>query len=171
MQGWSWPGVRRPRCGPRNTPPRRRPRRRRPFNRLPAVTLDPEERLRARAAQYWEARLRGDLVETYQLHEPAFRRAVSLTAFAQGRGSTTVFEYTILGQEVQGQQGVVRMKIRSTFHHPKLVKPVEPKWHEFEERWVLAEGDWYRRFRFPVGDPYPPVDWNAMGPALRPTQK
>lgn len=128
------------------------------------VIRDPEERLRARVAQYWDARVRGDLAETYQLHEPAFRRAVSLTAFAQGRGSTTVLEYTILGQEVQGQQGVVRMKIRSTFHHPKLVKPLEPKWHDFEERWVLSEGDWYRRFRFPVGDPYQSVDWDALGP-------
>lgn len=128
------------------------------------VIRDPEERLRVRAAQYWDARVRGDLVETYQLHEPAFRRAVSLTAFAQGRGTTTVLEYAILGQEIQSDQGVVRVKIRSTFRHPKLVKPVEPKWHEFEERWVLAEGDWYRRFRFPVGDPYPAVNWDALGP-------
>jgi hypothetical protein len=128
------------------------------------VMLDPEARLRARAAQYWDARLHGDLVGTYQLHEPAFRRAVSLTGFAQGRGTTTVLEYAILGQEIQGNQAVVRMKIRSTFRHPKLVRPVEPKWHEFEEQWVLAEGDWYRRFRFPVGDPYPPMNWDALGP-------
>lgn len=129
-----------------------------------AVMLDPEARLRARASQYWDARVRGDLIETYQVHEPAFRRAVSLTAFAQGRGATSVLEYTILGQEIQGNQAVVRMKIRSVFRHQKMIKPVEPKWHEFEEQWVLAEGDWYRRFRFPVGDPYPPVNWDALAP-------
>jgi hypothetical protein len=124
--------------------------------------LDPEMRLRARAAQYWDARAHGDLVETYQLHEPAFRRAVTLTAFAQGRGVTTVHEHAILGQEIQGNLAVVRMKIRSSFRHAKMIKPVEPKWDEFEEQWVRVGDEWYRKFRFPVGDPYPPVNWDDV---------
>jgi hypothetical protein len=133
-----------------------------PTAQPPQMTLDPEARLRARATQYWDARVRGDLVETYQLHEPAFRRAVTLTAFAQGRGVTTVLEYAVLGQEIQSDLAVVRMKIRSSFRHPKMVKPVEPKWAEFEEQWIRIDGDWYRKFRFPVGDPYPPMNWDEM---------
>lgn len=129
-----------------------------------AVMLDPEARLRARAAQYWNARVRGDLVETYQLHEPAFRRAVTLSGFAQGRGVTTVLEYAILGQEIQGNLAVVRMKMRSSFRHAKMIKPSDPRWHEFEEQWVRVDDDWYRRFRFPVGDPYPPMNWDEPAP-------
>jgi hypothetical protein len=126
------------------------------------VAVDPETRLRDRAAQYWEARVRGDLVETYQLHEPAFRRAVTLTAFAQGRGATTVLEYAVLEQEIQGTMGIVRVKVRSSFRHPKMIKPAEPKWDEFTEQWVRVDGDWYRKFRFPVGEPYPPVNWDEI---------
>ena len=127
-----------------------------------AVMRDPEERLRARVAQYWDARVRGDLVETYQLHEPAFRRAVTLTAFAQGRGVTTIREYVVLGQEIQGNVAVVRAKINSSVRHPAMIRPSEPRWYEFEEQWVRVDDEWYRKFRFPVGDPYPPVNWDEL---------
>jgi hypothetical protein len=135
-----------------------------------AVTADPgerlrdEERLHDRVAQYWDARVRGDILETYQLHEPAFRRAVTLTAFLQGRGMTTVLGYVILGHEMQGNLAVVRMKINSSVRHPAMIRPSEPRWYEFEEQWVRVDGDWHRKFRFPVGDPYPPVDWDELTP-------
>ena len=45
------------------------------------ATRDPALRLRERGAQYWDARVKGDLLATYTLHEPAFRRAVTLTGF------------------------------------------------------------------------------------------
>lgn len=127
-----------------------------------ATLFDPEARLRARVAQYWDARVRGDIVETYQLHEPAFRRAVTLTAFVQGRGATTVLDHAIAGQGIQGDLAVVRMKVMASFRHPKMIRPVKPKWKEFEEQWVRVDGDWYRKFRFPVGDPYPPVNWDEV---------
>lgn len=126
------------------------------------VTPDPALRLRERVAQYWDARVKGDLLATYTLHEPAFRRAVTLTAFLQGRGVTKVFEHEILGEQITGDLGIVKVKVKSTVTHSMLVKPVEPSWAEFEEQWVRAEGEWYRKFRFPVGEPYPDVDWDAM---------
>lgn len=129
--------------------------------------FDPAARLRARVAQYWDARVRRDLVATYQLHEPAFRRAVTLTAFAQGRGSTTVHEHAIVGRTIHGDLAVVRMKILASFHHPKLIRPVTPREKEFDEQWVRVGDDWYRKFRFPVGDPYPPVDWDAIAAERR----
>lgn len=123
---------------------------------------DPVSHLKARVAEYWEARIRGDLVKTYMLHEPAYRRAVTLTAFAQGRGATPIFDYEIQDVEFREALGIVTMKIRSSVVHPLLVKPVEPRWSEFEEQWVSVDGQWYRKFRFPVGDPYRPINWDEI---------
>ena len=125
-------------------------------------TRDPERGLRERAAQYWDARLKGDLLATYTIHEPAFRRAVTLTAFLQGRGLTPVLAYEILGERIEGDLGIVKVKLQATITHPKLVKPVEPFWSEFEEQWVRVDGAWYRKFRFPIGEPYPVVDWDDI---------
>jgi len=121
-----------------------------------------DESLRERVVRYWEARMRNDLLADYQLHEPAFRRAVTFTAFAQGRGATPILAYEILDERVEGDVAFVKVKKQSTIKHPKLVKPVQPRWTESEEQWVRVEGAWYRKFRFPMGDPYPPVDWEAI---------
>lgn len=126
------------------------------------VTRDPALRLRERVAQYWDARVKGDLVATYALHEPAFRRVVTLTAFLQGRGVTKVVEYEILGEQITGDLGIVKVKVKSTVTHSMLVKPVEPSWFEIDEQWMRVDGEWYRKFRFPVGEPYPDVDWDAI---------
>ena len=126
------------------------------------ATRDPVQRLKERASQYWEARVRGDLLATYALHEPAFRRAVTLTAFLQGRGVTHVLDYEVQDAKIDGNLGIVKGKVKWTITHPMLVKPVEPKWSEFEEQWVRVDGEWYRKFRFPVGDPYPHIDWDEV---------
>ncbi len=118
-------------------------------------SADPQARLVERAKEYWEARVRGDLIETYRFHEPNFRKKVTLTAFLQGRGVTTVLDYEIKGVKIEGIKGFVTMRIYFTINHPLLVKPVEPRWDEVEEQWRWVDGEWYRRFRFPVGDPYP----------------
>lgn len=125
---------------------------------------DPVERLRGRVEQYWDARMKGDQLETYQLHEPVFRRAVSLTAFLQNRGVYTTLEYQVVGQEIKDKLATVRMRTKSSLMHPKMIRPTEPSWSEFEEQWVNVEGEWYRKFRFPIGDPYPPVDWSRIAP-------
>lgn len=127
------------------------------------VAGDPALRLRERVRSYWDARIASDLLATYTLHEPAFRRVVTLTSFLQGRGVTKVLEYEILGERIEGELGNVKVKVKSTVTHSMLIKPVEPSWAEFEERWVLVGGEWYRKFRFPVGEPYPDdVDWDAI---------
>lgn len=128
------------------------------------ATRDPALRFRERVAQYWDARAKGDLLLTYTLHEPAFRRAVPLTAFLQGRGVSKVLEYEILGERIEGNLGIAKVKMKSTVTHPKLVKPVEPSWSEFEEQWVQVDGEWYRKFRFPMGEPYPDINWDDVVP-------
>lgn len=126
------------------------------------ATRDPSQRLKERASEYWDARVRGDLLATYALHEPAFRRAVTLTAFLQNRGVTHIFDYEIVGEKIEGDLGIVTARVKWSITHPKLVKPVEPRWSDFEEQWVRVDGEWYRKYRFPMGDPYPPVNWGDV---------
>ncbi|PWB80189.1 MAG: hypothetical protein C3F08_05010 [Candidatus Methylomirabilota bacterium] len=126
---------------------------------MTARPVDREARLRERAAAYWEARVAGDLITAYQLHEPNFRKKVTLTAFAQGRGVSTVFDYEITAVRIEGDKGFVTTKVNYTITHPMLAKPVEPRWRDIEEQWRWVNGEWYRRFRFPMGDPYPEQTW------------
>lgn len=132
-----------------------------PGPQRPAVATS-DEPLRERVIQYWEARLQGDLLAAYQLHEPAFRRAVTFAAFSQGRGATPALAYEILDDRIEGDKALVKVRHQSTIKHAKLIKPVQPKWMETEEQWIRVEGVWYRKFRFPIGDPYPPFDWEAL---------
>lgn len=121
-----------------------------------------DEPLRERVIRYWEARLQSDLLAAYQLHEPAFRRAVTFAAFSQGRGAAPALAYEILDERVDGDKAFVKVRHQTTIKHPKFIKPVQPRWMETEEQWIRVEGVWYRKFRFPIGEPYPPFDWEAL---------
>lgn len=121
---------------------------------------DQAERLKARAVRYWDARLRGDLLETYTLHPPAFRKDVTFAAFAQGRGAVPVLEYEIKDVRVNGPEGIVAVRANYTVVHPQMAKPIAPIWGEFEEQWILVGGEWYQKFRAPTGEPYPDIPWN-----------
>lgn len=123
-------------------------------------TADQVERLKARAARYWDARLRGDLLETYRLHPPAFRKEVTFSAFSQGRATIPVLEYEIKDVRVNGPEGIVVVRAYWTVVHPMMPKPVPPRWGEAEEQWVMVGGEWYRKFRFAVGEPYAETPWN-----------
>ncbi len=123
---------------------------------------DPRARLVERAKGYWDARVKGDLVETYRFHEPNFKKRVTLTAFLRGRGATTVLDYEVKDVRIEGAKGFVTMRVNYTVIHPLLVKRVEPRWGEIEEQWRWVDGEWYRRYRLPVGDPYPePAPWDT----------
>jgi len=132
------------------------------------ATRDPETRLRERNAQYWDARVRGDLFDAYRFHPPAFREAVTFSAYSQGRGVTTVLDYEIKDVRIDGDEATVKSRYYYTVLHPMLVKPVQPRWGEVDEQWVRVDGEWYRKFRFPVGDPYPDTPWNRPGQVAKP---
>lgn len=123
---------------------------------------DPAMRLKERVGQYLDARMKGDQLTVYTLHEPSFRRAVPLTGFMQGRGAIKVLEYEVVGARIEGDLGIVTVKVKSKVVHPKLIKPVEPQWQEWEEQWARVDGEWYRKFRFPTGEPYRAVNWDDL---------
>ncbi len=129
-------------------------------------SLDAAGRLRERASRYWDARINGDLMAAYTAHEPAFRRAVTLQTFAPSIGVSRVLAYEIVGVRIRGELGFVRVKMRVASPFALSAKQAEPNWQEMEERWVRVDGEWYRKFRFPAKDPYPPVNWDdvTVGP-------
>jgi hypothetical protein len=129
----------------------------------PFALRDETEQLKGRARQYWQARSKKDLVATYDLHEPGFKRVVTLTGFLQGAGVSQVLAFEILGARIEGSLGIVQVKFQAVSKHPLLVKPAEPVWHEIEEQWILVDREWFRKFRFSSANPYPPVDWDEMG--------
>jgi hypothetical protein len=129
---------------------------------LPLDLWGKTERLKERARQYWQARAKKNLVATYDLHEPGFKRVVTLTGFLQGAGVSQVLAFEILGARIEGSLGVVQVKFQAVSKHPLLVKPAEPVWYEVEEQWILVDREWFRKFRFSSANPYPPVDWDEM---------
>lgn len=128
---------------------------------------DSAGRLRKRAIVYWDARVNGDAMTAYTAHEPSFRRAVSLQTFAPSAGVGRVLAYEIIGVRIGGDLGFVRVKMQNASPFISPGKQTGLHWQEMEERWVRVDGEWYRKFRFPAKDPYPPVNWDdvTVGPS------
>lgn len=112
---------------------------------LPNVQPAPEEALRARAMELWEARVKGDLMAQYQLLEPKAREQMTLTGFARARGTVQFLSYTIEEVEVAEDQGQVKAKAKFKVNVsiPQLSR-LGPYEHPVYTRWVLL-GDrlWY----------------------------
>ena len=105
----------------------------------------PEEALRARAAQFWEARVKGDLATQYDLLEPAARERVTLTGFYRSRSSVVFKSYKIQEVEVAGDEGLV--KASTTFRlNLKEVSRFGPWTQVTVMRWVRVGGLWYVRY-------------------------
>jgi len=112
----------------------------------PAVQAQqsPEEVLRARATQFWEARVKGDLATQYDLLEPSERQNVTLTGFYRSRSSMVFQSYEIQGVEVDDEVGLVKAK--TTFRlNLKEVSRFGPWTQVAFMRWVRVGGLWYLR--------------------------
>lgn len=103
---------------------------------------NPDGRLKERASGYWDARMRGDLVAQYAFQEPQFREDVTLTAFMQGRGATKILAFEIKEVRVQGDEGLVQLKVNYRVNYPGLTH-LPPIDKDLEQRWVQIDGEWY----------------------------
>lgn len=119
---------------------------------LKQAVQNPDERLRERVRQYWEARVRDDIVEQYSLEEPWMRERVSLTAYARGKGATKILEYEIKGAEVKSPDAVAKLHLKYKILFQKLAHlPLQEM--DIEQRWVWVDGEWYLQYRSAVGPP------------------
>lgn len=119
---------------------------------LRQAVQNPDERLRERVRQYWEARVRDDIVEQYSLEEPWIRERVSLTAYARGKGATKILEYEIKGVEVKASDAVVTLHLKYKIMISKLAHlPLQEV--DTEQHWVWVGDEWFLRYRPAVGPP------------------
>ena len=102
----------------------------------------PEEALRSRAIQFWEARVKGDLVTQYNLLEPKARELVTLTGFVRARGSITFFSYKLRDVEVTGDDGLVTATTSFRVNLPQVSR-FGPWEQRAVLRWVRVDGLWY----------------------------
>ena len=105
----------------------------------------PEEALRARATQFWEARVKGDLVTQYELLEPQGREQVTLTGFVRSRSSVNFLSYKIQDVEVNGDRGRVTTTAKFRVDLPQV-----SRFGPWDQRtvmlWSKVEGQWYLRY-------------------------
>lgn len=109
----------------------------------------PEEALRARATQFWEARVKGDLVTQYTLLEPAARERVTLTGFVLARSRLVFRSYEMQQVEVAGNEGRVTAKTTFRLNMPPSIPQVSQSgpWDQvIIMRWVRVDGLWYVKY-------------------------
>ena len=109
------------------------------------ATQSPEEALRARATQFWEARVKGDLATQYDLLEPAAREQVTLTGYVRARSSVIFKSYELQKVEVAGDEGLVTAKAAFRVNVPQLSR-FGPWNQQVVLKWVMVDGLWYVRY-------------------------
>jgi hypothetical protein len=106
----------------------------------------PEQRLVERVRQYWEARVKEDIVEQYRFEEPTIRERVSLTAFARGKGATKILAYEVKGVEVKDSGAVAKVHLNYRILVSQLAHQ-QPKEIDLDQAWVWVEDNWYLRYQ------------------------
>jgi len=102
----------------------------------------PEEALRARATQFWEARVKGDLAAQYDLLEPPARERVTLTGFYRSRSSVVFQSYKIQEVEAAGDEGWVTAMTTFRMNLPQVSR-FGPWDQGTIMHWIRVNGVWY----------------------------
>ncbi len=103
-----------------------------------------EEILKDRTAAYWGYIVKGDLVNSYNLEYPLYRKKVSLTRYIQRKGTPLIRYISFDIKEVQTvSQDAAEVKIGVKVR--LKVRGAKPFMHEtvLSDRWMKVEGQWY----------------------------
>ena len=113
---------------------------------LPAEPArNPEEQLRARATQFWEARVKDDLAAQYAFLEPNGRERVTLTGYVLSHTSIAFKSYELQEVVVDGDSGQVKVSATYRLRMPKVSR-FGPWTREVMTFWVRERGGWYLKF-------------------------
>ncbi len=102
----------------------------------------PEEALRARATQLWEARVKDDVAAQYALLERKGREQVTLTSYVLSHQSIAYNSYQLQEVVVNGDWGMAKVSATFRLKLPKVAK-FGPQTREVTTYWVREGGDWY----------------------------
>lgn len=100
---------------------------------------EPEDNLKVRINEYWEAMIKGHYRVAYQYLDP--RNRVSSDRFVEGASNFKFLDYKIEDVKVKGDRGIAKInftiKIKSLQLNIPEIKRTE------EEEWNFLDGQWY----------------------------
>jgi len=113
--------------------------------------IDPESTLKARAAAYWEHRIKGELEEAYAFELPRIREDLTLTRYIKGLSSEGIRlrTATVRGVTVDDDQGTVLMEFN--FRVMGMYTPREGIPMKGNDHWEQVQGVWYHASMPPPG--------------------
>ena len=108
--------------------------------------VDPEVVVKARAAAYWQHRIKGELTKAYPYESPPFREGVSLDIYYKAIGSGLLYlGARVKSAAVRDDTAVVIVEIR--YKPMGAVTPKNGLQRDIHDNWQLYDGEWYHRFR------------------------
>jgi hypothetical protein len=102
------------------------------------------QHLRERAAEFWAARVAGDINKQWQLLEPRGQGRMTAAEYASNRGAVKYLAYQVEDATVTGYFGTVnvRLLIQPMFVAPGR-GPAPPSAFLLPDKWVKVRGTWY----------------------------
>lgn len=109
-----------------------------------------EKDVRARCAEFWNARLKGDWDRNYEMTEPRIKEEISQSDFKAQRGVIQYLGFTIEKVEINGNQATLTVKVEVKIEHP-MVKGLKNPYMEtmVKDQWLRIDGTWYRKYEPP----------------------
>lgn len=101
-------------------------------------TVDPEQRLRERATEYWQAARARDLSTMYRMELAAKQGLLTPDKARNALGTSSVLSYEFASLDVTGDDAVVVVNVE--YRLPDLRAPVPMT---KRDRWTFLDGDWY----------------------------
>ena len=103
----------------------------------------PQDQVRQRATQHWQALLAGQYDRAYEFNTPAFRKLRSLDFYRTNRSAVPVkwISAEVLRVECETQRCVTRIKLTSRPNMPGFNKMTLET--GIDEIWILEGGQWW----------------------------
>jgi hypothetical protein len=103
----------------------------------------PEDMVRQRATERWQALVKGEFIRAYSYNAPGFKAVVTADAFRNKFGGAVVW----LGAEVVSVNCEDSNKciagIKLEFKPALSARKIEPMVNYFDETWLRDEGQWW----------------------------
>jgi hypothetical protein len=120
-----------------------------------------EQALLERAAKYWEARVAGS-PEVLDFYAPPEKGGPKHANERSEFGNVRYREAEIEGAEIDGDQALVRIRIKASFPLATALTVDDGFWtRPIREEWLEVDGTWYKK----------PIPLGYSRPSPRPTKK
>jgi hypothetical protein len=103
-------------------------------------TRSPEEIVRERAQQRWDALLAGDTETAYGFASPAYRASTTLQRYRGGFGQSVKWISAVVDSvecDAERCEAVIQLTYQML---PNMIQNTRP----VEETWIAVEGQWWR---------------------------